>query len=49
VLKPGGRLVIHTGSGLNVAELKTAMRAVDFKYIRVTHKGYVRVVARLAG
>jgi ubiquinone/menaquinone biosynthesis C-methylase UbiE len=49
VLKPGGRLVIHTGSGVNVADLKIAMRAACFKYIRVTNKGYIHLTARLTG
>jgi hypothetical protein len=49
MLKPGGLLVIHTGRGVNVTEVRTALRATGFKYIRVTDEGYVRIVARLAG
>ncbi len=49
VLNPGGRLVIHTGSGVDLTEVRTAMRAAGFRYIRVSDKGYIRIIARLAG
>jgi hypothetical protein len=49
VLQLGRRLIIHTGRGVNVAEVKTVMRAVGFRYIRVTNKGSIRITGRLAG
>ncbi len=49
VLQPGRRLIIHTGRGVNLAEVTAAMRAAGFKFIRVTNRGYIRITGRRAG
>lgn len=49
VLRPGGRLIIHTGRGVSVAEVTDAMRAHGFRFIRVTNKGYIRITGKLVG
>jgi ubiquinone/menaquinone biosynthesis C-methylase UbiE len=49
VLTPGGRLVIHTGSGVDLTVLVPALRAAGFRFVRVTNRGYLRITGRLAG
>jgi ubiquinone/menaquinone biosynthesis C-methylase UbiE len=49
VLQAGGRLIIHTGRGVNVAEVTAEMRQNGFRFIRVTNKGYIRITGKLAG
>ena len=49
VLRPGGRLVIHTGTGIDAGEVTAAMRRAGFKYVKVTSRGFVRIAGRLRG
>jgi ubiquinone/menaquinone biosynthesis C-methylase UbiE len=46
VLRPGGRLVIESGSMVPVDEVRQTMRKAGFRYVRVTHKGFVRITGR---
>jgi hypothetical protein len=53
ILKPGGRLVIETGSGVRscLAAFRERMDELGFRNIRVTQKrrGGVRIAGRLGG
>jgi ubiquinone/menaquinone biosynthesis C-methylase UbiE len=46
VLRPGGRLVIETGSLVPIGEVLDAMREAGFSYVRVTDKGFIRISGR---
>jgi hypothetical protein len=47
ILRPGGRLVIETGSAAPLNEMVTLLRAVGFTNIRVTGRNVLRVTAIL--
>jgi len=49
ILVPGGRVVIETGGKAPLSEIRLALRQAGFRYIRVMHKGYLRLTARLGG
>jgi ubiquinone/menaquinone biosynthesis C-methylase UbiE len=46
ILRLGGRLVIESGSMVPEDEVCQAMRKVGFRYVRVTHRGFVRITGR---
>ena len=47
MLRPGGRLVIETGSAAPLNEIVTILRVVGFTNIRVTGRNFLRVTAVL--
>lgn len=47
MLRPGGRLVIETGSAAPLNEIVTILRVVGFTNIRVTGRHFLRVTAVL--
>ena len=49
VLEAGGRLVIETGSGVPLEQVKKALQGAGFQSLRVTRRGFVRITGRLGG
>jgi len=49
LLRPGGRIVIETGSAAPLNEIVTLLRALGFTNIRVTGRHVLRVTAVLGG
>jgi len=47
ILRPGGRVVIETGSAAPLNEIVTLLRAVGCTNIRVTGRNFLRVTALL--
>ena len=47
MLRPGGRLVIETGSAAPLNEIVTILRVVGFTNIRVTGRNFLRLTAVL--
>ena len=47
LLRPGGRVVLETGSAAPRHEIVTILRAVGFTHIRVTGRNVLRVTAVL--
>lgn len=46
LLELNGRLVIETGAKAPVEEITDALRCAGFRYVRVAHKGFLRITGR---